>query len=745
MPKDTNTPKDTMTPQQIFAAESGGAVMLPHEAFLHDAVLTREGADLVLTLESGEAVVIEGYFATLDAPDLVSPKGGVLSPELVESFLMPTHAGEYAQAGGTMNDVSAAGQMVQVKGEVYITRADGTKIQAEAGTRVFRGDIIETVGDGAAKIVFADNSSFAISKEARLSIDDYIYDSQSGGGSSFFSMLKGAFLYTSGLIGRKNPDEVNIETPVGSIGIRGTVVAGEIKPAGEESEIIIVDGAVVFTNSTGSYDLDDAYETLRLTGYDSEPQFTTVDASYIESNYDFYTAPDSANDSDDGTTQPQDGQDGGDGTRGQEDEQQQDGAVQDGSDSDTASADADSVLVNQMVNLQMQQGFEEALGDEYIDENGGEVVTDTTAAAGDAGGDAAGGTTGGILDQTDDGTAPTGTFDPGQAGPPPAITIDSAQWAAGGDMLATAGTLREFANISKNVGQIQASSTNGTIAGYEIINGNEGYLGMETFNISADGTITVASDLGSYLQTSYTLTIRIEDSASETIETSVTINVDSLSDTRFEWLGTTGSDFVEDTDIQVGTAQLFWGNAGDDTFEIFGSNASDIFLGGEGSDLFMIDSLNFTLIDGGYTGDNGLNSLVDTFTQDTSDFTGDTVQFQGAGLGTVNLTATANDAVNKFKGIENFLFSGGEAQGLILDEAGILQMLDPGSNELRIWGRDNDVPTYNVTLSNEFNSTPIDENGVAIYETLNGTRVSIYYAGGDAINDGSSVQVNVLP
>ncbi|TVQ83431.1 MAG: hypothetical protein EA357_05805 [Micavibrio sp.] len=738
MPKDTNTPKDTMTPQQIFAAESGGAVMLPHEAFLHDAVLTREGADLVLTLESGETVVIEGYFATLDAPDLVSPKGGVLSPELVESFLMPTHAGEYAQSAGTMNDVSAAGQMVQVKGEVYITRADGTKIQAEAGTRVFRGDIIETVGDGAAKIVFADNSSFAISKEARLSIDDYIYDSQSGGGSSFFSMLKGAFLYTSGLIGKKNPDEVNIETPVGSIGIRGTVVAGEIKPAGEESEIIIVDGAVVFTNSTGSYDLDDAYETLRLTGYDSEPQFTTVDASYIESNYDFYTAPDSANDSDDGTTQPQDGQDGGDGTRGQEDEQQQDGAVQDGSDSDTASADADSMLVNQMVNLQMQQGFEEALGDEYIDENGGEVVTDSTAAAGDAGG----GTTGGILDQTDDGTAPTGTFDPGQTGP---ITIDSAQWAAGGDMLATAGTLREFANETKLVGTINATAESGGAVVYEITDGDAGGV----FSING-GVLTVANQAAMCNINSYTLTIRMEDAGSGLfIEETVEITVDPFYSATDQTLLLTVGGTLSEGQVLSGDWQVFLGAGGDEIFEVLGLSApQDLkFFGGGGSDLFMIDSLNFTLIDGGYTGDGGLNSLVNTLTPGTTDFTGDTVQFQGGNFANVDLTGASADTA-KFKGIENFLFSGGNPQGITLDEAGIRQMTDPDSNELRIWGRDNEVPTYSVTLSAEFNlvedtSVEVVEgewHGVAIYE-VNGVSVSIYYANNAEGINGSSVNV----
>ncbi len=731
MPKDTVT-----TTHQLFSADAGGAIMLPHEAFLHDAVLTREGADLVLTLDSGETVVIEGYFATLDAPDLVSPKGGVLSPELVESFLTPTHAGEYAQNGGTMNDVSAAGQIVQVKGEVYITRADGTKIQAEAGTRVFRGDIVETVGDGAAKIVFADNSSFAISKEARLSIDDYIYDSQSGSGSSFFSMLKGAFLYTSGLIGKKNPDEVNIETPVGSIGIRGTVVAGEINTAGEESEIIIIDGAVVFTNSTGSYDLDGEYETLRLTSYDSQPEYGTVDASYVESNYDFYTAPDNTNDNDgDGTTQQQDGSTGDDGGSAPEQDDNdngatQDGSLQDGGDSTTAAAESDALLVQQMVNLQMQQEFEDALGDEYLDENGGEVVvTETTDTGGDT---AAAGTTGGILDQAGDGTAPTGDF---QAVPQPDITVDNIVWTTGG-------TIREFANISKTVGQIQASSTNGAITSYQIVNGNEGYNTMETFNISNDGTITVASDLASHLVTNYTLTIRIEDSANEWIETTVNINVDSLSAGRVVWLGTAFADEVLDTDILAGTSQLFYGNAGNDEFEVVGTNSGDIFLGGDGSDFFQINSLDFTLIDGGYTGDGGLSSLAGTLL--STDFTGDTVRFLGGGIGVVDLRAATGDDVNKFQGIENFAFTGTDAHGLMLDTAGILQMTDPGGGELRIWGADSNaiIGGYTVQFATGEFTLTTDVSGVAHYQSTVDANVSVYihYQGSD-VNTGT---VNVL-
>jgi hypothetical protein len=183
-------------------------------------------------------------------------------------------------------DSSAVGKITQVTGEATVTHPDGTHAKAEVGTAIHQGDVVETSAKGAVHILFADNTTFAVSESAKLSIDEYVYNPQEHSGTSFFSMLHGVFVYTSGLIGKDDPSDVKIETPVGSIGIRGTVVAGDINAAGEPSTITVVDGAIVVTNGGGSITLSDSYDTATLTSYSTAPTDSgTMDSKTFETSY----------------------------------------------------------------------------------------------------------------------------------------------------------------------------------------------------------------------------------------------------------------------------------------------------------------------------------------------------------------------------------------------------------------------------------------------------------------------------
>jgi len=263
-------PKDISADSRIEVT-AGKPVELPNGDFVANAQMSREGMDLHLTSPDGHTITVEGYFAQEPAPDLVTADGARLSPHLVNSFLPPEHAGQYAASGQIANDASPSGRITEVSGEAHITRADGTHMPATVGTPVYQGDVVETSKTGAVNIQFADNTYFAVSENARMSVDKFVYDSANHSGSSFFSMLQGVFVYTSGLIGKADPGSVNIETPVGAIGIRGTVVAGQILPAGQESKITILDGAITFTNGSGTHEMHDSYNTVSLSGYQNAP------------------------------------------------------------------------------------------------------------------------------------------------------------------------------------------------------------------------------------------------------------------------------------------------------------------------------------------------------------------------------------------------------------------------------------------------------------------------------------------
>ncbi|MFK7840152.1 MAG: FecR domain-containing protein, partial [Bdellovibrionales bacterium] len=228
---------------ELTLKNTGDNLDLPNESFVRDADISRDGADLVLDGPDG-TLIVESYFAGLESPALIAPNGATLTPELVNSFI--SSGNEYAQ-NATLNDVSPIGAVQEISGDATITRGDGSTEVLSIGSPVYQGDIIETDADSAINVTFVDESSFAVSEETRLAIDEYVFDPSSQGGTQNFSVLKGVFVYTSGLIGREDPDDVSIETPVGSIGIRGTIIAGDV----DKGEITVVEGAIVLRDPSG--------------------------------------------------------------------------------------------------------------------------------------------------------------------------------------------------------------------------------------------------------------------------------------------------------------------------------------------------------------------------------------------------------------------------------------------------------------------------------------------------------------
>jgi len=224
----------------------GDSVSLPDAAFVKDSDIVRDGQDLVLEAADGSAVVIEGYFSAMPPPLLQAPGGETLTPALVESFVRGSGPQQYAQRG-TLDDESPIGSITEINGEAKIIRTDGSIEPVTLGTSVYEGDVVETAANGAVNIVFADETSFAVSQNAKLAIDEFVYDPATESGSQNFSILSGLFVFTSGLIGRDDPDDVNIDTPIGSIGIRGTVIVGNV----DTGEITLKEGAIVLRTFDG--------------------------------------------------------------------------------------------------------------------------------------------------------------------------------------------------------------------------------------------------------------------------------------------------------------------------------------------------------------------------------------------------------------------------------------------------------------------------------------------------------------
>jgi len=245
-----------------------GALQLPADLDFSSIDILRDGQDLILRDAHGAEITVNNYFNADPAPSLLSNSGHQsLPPQLIQSFVQ--HDGDIRIAStSSLSDVSPIGEVTEISGDAKIIRTDGTEEKIILGMPIFEGDIVETEGQGAVNIGFIDESFFAISENARITITDFAFDPESEVGVQDFSILRGVFMYISGLIGRENPDSVNIETPVGSIGIRGTIIGGRIDPVGE-SQITVIEGAIVVRNGDGELLLSSQFDTVKLAGFNA--------------------------------------------------------------------------------------------------------------------------------------------------------------------------------------------------------------------------------------------------------------------------------------------------------------------------------------------------------------------------------------------------------------------------------------------------------------------------------------------
>src|SRR5215216_1267727 len=131
------------------------------------------------------------------------------------------------------------GKVVTVTGAVTIEHADAAVVQVnvsgqadqtKVGDLVFRGDVVRTGADGRVGINFSDGTSFNLSSNARMALTEFVYDPNGKSNSTLFDLTKGTFTFVAGKIAKTG--DMKVDTPVATMGIRGTTPHVEISDDG---------------------------------------------------------------------------------------------------------------------------------------------------------------------------------------------------------------------------------------------------------------------------------------------------------------------------------------------------------------------------------------------------------------------------------------------------------------------------------------------------------------------------------
>ena len=182
----------------------------------------RSGVDLVLS-KDGRDHVVPDYFKGSNRAALKSTDGATLSPDLVKALVGEV---QLAQAGGaTQAAATVIGTVSKLTGTATAIR-NGVSVMLNVGDPVQKGDVVQAGAASSLNLTFIDGTVFGLSANARMVLNEMVYDPQGSSNSSLLSLIQGTVTFVAGETA-KNGD-MRVDTPVATMGIRGTAVLVEI-------------------------------------------------------------------------------------------------------------------------------------------------------------------------------------------------------------------------------------------------------------------------------------------------------------------------------------------------------------------------------------------------------------------------------------------------------------------------------------------------------------------------------------
>jgi VCBS repeat-containing protein len=197
------------------------AIIVPDAHILFNGDYKRSGTDLILSAD-GQELLLHDYFKGDKRAPLASPDGAHLTGDLVTAL---TGSVEVSQAGGTAAAGKVIGHVTKLQGTATAVR-NGVSILLHMGDDVEKGDVVQSGSDSTLGITFVDGTVFGLSSNARMVLNEMVYDPNGSNNSSLISLVAGTISFVAGETAKHG--DMKVDTPVATMGIRGTAVLVEI-------------------------------------------------------------------------------------------------------------------------------------------------------------------------------------------------------------------------------------------------------------------------------------------------------------------------------------------------------------------------------------------------------------------------------------------------------------------------------------------------------------------------------------
>ena len=133
-----------------------------------------------------------------------------------------------ASAGMALATGEPVGYVKNVSGEVQVIN-DGATVRAAVGSPVAAGSTLKTAANASVGVSLRDNTLLSLGPNTEFKLNEFAFDPGEGKLSLASRLARGTLDYVSGVIARLRPEAVSVETPSGTLGVRGTHFAVKVE------------------------------------------------------------------------------------------------------------------------------------------------------------------------------------------------------------------------------------------------------------------------------------------------------------------------------------------------------------------------------------------------------------------------------------------------------------------------------------------------------------------------------------
>jgi len=177
--------------------------------------------------------------------------------KIVFAFFIFSSTIAYAAEKPVVGVISAA------VGEIY----NQNNKKLNSGDKIYFGDSIIVKDKSNSQILLLDETVMSVGSNSEIKIDEFIYDPKTKDGKILSQIKSGSMKVLTGGVSEKNPANLEIKVPAGTIGTRGTEFQATVDATNSQSKILLIGpgpgnslglrpGAVEVQNNLGKVLLD---------------------------------------------------------------------------------------------------------------------------------------------------------------------------------------------------------------------------------------------------------------------------------------------------------------------------------------------------------------------------------------------------------------------------------------------------------------------------------------------------------